>query len=47
MKKEDVDILREAWNKGTWPDGDPVDVSVEWVLVFTMEKLIQVLESKQ
>jgi len=46
MKKEDVDKLREIWKIGTWDDGTPVDVSVEWVLIFTIEELIQTLKEK-
>ena len=44
MKTEDIDNLRMAWYSGTWKDGTPVDISVEWVLYFKLEELIRRLD---
>jgi hypothetical protein len=45
MNRDDVDRLREVWKRGTWDDGVPVEISVEWLLLFTMEDLIEVLRN--
>ena len=44
MKKKDVEHLKEVWERGTWNDGAPVDITVEWLLYFKLERLIEILE---
>ena len=44
MEQTAVDILRDAWKKGTWDDGEPVNITVEWLLFFKMEELLEVLK---